>query len=213
MFDFNCNIASQYGVYKNEAEFEVAEYMSSINISAGFHAGDPVSIKKALMFASEHNVAVGANVGYQDIAGFGLRKMDLNDEEIETTLIYQIGAIASFAKSFGLSIEHIKCHGALKDELNTNLEFAKKVASAIYKFDPWLNLYINNYEFKQILENEIKIKCAYEVNFADYGTIRGIREIENKVDTIHFEDVESAQKAYDVIKPSPINYNRVKEQV
>ena len=94
MFDFNCDCAQEYGVYKNEKELEVAQYMSSINIAAGFHAGDPLSIKKALEFAKEHDVSIGAHIGYQDIQGFGSRKVELTDEEIETTVIYQIGAIA-----------------------------------------------------------------------------------------------------------------------
>ena len=141
------------------------------------------------------------------------RKVELNDEEIETTVIYQIGAIASFAQAFNLEIEHVRLHGAMKEELNTNLEFAKKVALAIKKYNPWLNLYINNPEFKEILEKETGIKCALEVNFNDFGTIRQIRELEIKPDTIHFCDVESAIKAREVLKPTPVNYNRVGGQI
>ena len=35
LFDFNCDVAQSYGVYKNEAELEIAKHASSINISAG----------------------------------------------------------------------------------------------------------------------------------------------------------------------------------
>lgn len=213
MFDFNCDCAQEYGVYKNEKELEIAKYVSSINISAGFHAGDPLSIKRAIEFAREHDVALGAHIGYQDIQGFGTRKVELNDEEIETTVIYQISAIASFAKTFNLEIEHVRLHGAMKEELNSNIDFAKKVALAVKQFNPWLNLYINNPEFKNILEKEIGVKCALEVNFNDYGTIRQIRELEIKPDTIHFCDVESAIRAREVLKPTPINYNRVGGQI
>ena len=111
MFDFNCDCAQEYGVYKNEQELKTAEFMSSINIAAGFHAGDPLSIKKAMEFAKEHNVSIGAHIGYQDIQGFGSRKVELTDEEIETTVLYQIGAIASFAQAMGLEIEHVRLHG------------------------------------------------------------------------------------------------------
>ena len=45
VFDFNSDLAQEYGIYKNEAAYEIAEYVSSVNISAGFHAGDPLSIK------------------------------------------------------------------------------------------------------------------------------------------------------------------------
>ena len=213
MFDFNCDCAQEYGVYKNEKELEIAKYVSSINIAAGFHSGDPLSIKRALEFAKENDVSIGAHIGYQDIQGFGSRKVELNDEELETTVIYQISAISSFANAMGLEIEHVRLHGAMKNELNSNIDFAKKVANAIKKLNPWLNLYINNAEFKEILEKETGIKCALEVNFQDWGTIRQIRELEVKPDTIHFCDVESAMKAREVLKPTPVNYNRVGGQI
>lgn len=213
MFDFNCDCAQEYGVYKNEQELKTAEFMSSINIAAGFHAGDPLSIKKAMEFAKEHNVSIGAHIGYQDIQGFGSRKVEPTDEEIETTVLYQIGAIASFAQAMGLEIEHVRLHGAMKNELNENIDFAKKVACAVKKFNPWLNLFVNNPETKEILEKETDIKCAYEVNFEDYGTIRQIRELEVKPDTLHFKDLESAKRAREVLKPAPVNYNRVGGQI
>ena len=213
MFDFNCDCAQEYGIYKNEKELENAQYVSSINVSAGFHAGDPLSIKKALLFAKDHDVAIGAHVGYNDIQGFGSRKIELNDEELETTVLYQIGAIASFANAMGLEIEHVRLHGAMKEELNSNVDFARVVARAVKQFNPWLNLFINNAEIKEILEKEENIKCALEVNFEDFGSIRAIRELEIKPDTIHFRNLEDAKRAREVIKPTPVNYNRVGGQI
>ena len=101
----------------------------------------------------------------------------------------------------------------MKNELNSNIDFAKKVAYAIKKLNPWLNLYINNSEFKEILEKETGIKCAFEVNFQDWGTIRQIRELEVKPDTIHFCNVEDAMRAREVLKPTPVNFNRVGGQI
>ena len=101
----------------------------------------------------------------------------------------------------------------MKNELNENIDFAKKVACAVKKFNPWLNLFVNNPETKEILEKETDIKCAYEVNFEDYGTIRQIRELEVKPDTLHFKDLESAKRASEVLKPTPVNYNRVGGQI
>ena len=87
VFDFNSDLAQEYGIYKNEAAYEIAEYVSSVNISAGFHAGDPLSIKQALEFAKMKNLAVGAHIGYPDISGFGYRNMDMKEDEIEATVI------------------------------------------------------------------------------------------------------------------------------
>ena len=213
MFDFNSDLAQEFGIYKNENAYEIAKFMSSVNISAGFHAGDAMSIKKALLFAKENNLAVGAHIGYPDISGFGQRTMELDNEEIEALVLYQVGAIQAFAKSMGLEIEHVRCHGAMNNKLSNDVEFAKTVASAIKKVNPWLNLYVQNAEIKKAIEEEVKINCAYEVTFGDNMSIRQIREMEVIPETIHFTSLENAKRAYDVIKPAPVNYNRVSEQV
>ena len=212
MFDFNCDVAQSYGVYKNESELEMAKYASSINISAGFHSGDPVNIRKAFLFAKDNNVALGAHIGYPDIQGFGKRKMDLDDAELEAIVIYQVGAIVAYAKTFDLEIEHVRCHGALKDLVNESEEKAKVVANVIKKVSPWLNLVVQNPTTKDIVQKE-GLKSAYEVEFTSNSSIREIRELETKPDTLHFKSLEDIKRAYDVIKPSPINYKRVQNQI
>jgi len=212
LFDFNCDLAQGYGIYKNNEELEVAKYASSVNISAGFHAGDPISIRQALLFVKENNISIGAHIGYPDIQGFGNRKMDLDEIELEAIITYQIGAIIAYADTFDLSIEQVRLHGALKEEINNNPNAAKVAARTIKKINPWLNLIVQNLETKELVEAE-GIKAALEVNFNDYNSIRAIRESELKVDTIHFKNLEEIKQAYDVIKPTPINYNRVQGQI
>lgn len=213
VFDFNSDLAQEYGIYKNEASYEIAEYVSSVNISAGFHAGDPLSIKNALEFAKSRNLAVGAHIGFPDIAGFGYRNMDLREDEIEAMVIYQLGAISAFANTLNIEIEHVRCHGAMYEKLNTDVEFAKNVAKAVKKFNPWLNLFVGNPETKAIIEQEIQINCSYEVLFNETMSVRQLREMPVSPDTVHFTTLENVKRAYDVIKPAPINYNRVKGQI
>ena len=213
MFDFNSDMAQEFGVYKNEEAYEIAKFMSSVNVSAGFHAGDAISIRNALNFAKELNLAIGAHIGYQDISGFGRREMELTEDEIEATVIYQVGAISSYAKTMGLEIEHVRCHGAMNIKLANDFEFAKSVACAVKKINPWLNLYVTNPDIKRFLEEEVKINCPLEVLFTENMSIRQIREMENIPETIHFTKLEDAKRAYDVIKPAPVNYNRVSGQI
>lgn len=213
VFDFNSDLAQEYGIYKNEAAYEIANYMSSVNISAGFHAGDPLSIKQALEFAKNRNLAVGAHIGYPDISGFGYRNMDLKEDEIEAMVIYQLGAISAYANTLSMEIEHVRCHGAMYEKLNNDISFARTVAAAVKKFNPWLNLIVGNPEIKAEIEKEVKINCVYEVLFNETMSVRQLREMDVKPDTVHFTTLENAKRAYDVIKPSPVNYNRVKEQI
>ncbi|MBR3604485.1 MAG: LamB/YcsF family protein [Candidatus Gastranaerophilales bacterium] len=210
MFDFNCDVAQSYGVYKNEAELEIAKYASSINISAGFHAGDPTSIRSALLFAADNNIALGAHIGYCDIQGFGKRQINLSSEELEALITYQVGAIIAYAKTFDLEVEQVRCHGALKEYLNNNEEALLVAVETIKKINPWLNLIVQTPEAKAFVEKN-GLKAALEVEFI--GSIREIRELEVKPDTIHFKSLEDIQKAVDIIKPTPINYNRVQNQI
>lgn len=213
MFDFNSDLAQEFGVYKNGNAFEIAKYMSSVNISAGFHAGDAISIKNALEFAKENNLAIGAHIGYQDISGFGRREMELSPEEIEATVLYQVGAVAAFAKTMNMEIEHVRCHGAMNNKMSNDPEFAKNIARAVKKINPWLNLYVANPDVKKIIEDEVRINCSYEVTFGDNMSVRQLREMETIPETVHFTSLENAKRAYDVIKPSPVNYNRVSGQI
>jgi len=213
VFDFNSDLAQEFGVYKNKNAYEIAKFMSSVNISSGFHAGDPLSIKEALLFAKENNLAVGAHIGYPDISGFGNREMEMGRDEIEAVVLYQVGAISAYAKTFSLEIENVRCHGAMNNKLSNDKEFARSVALAVKKINPWLNLYIQNYEMKKFLEEEVQINCSYEVLFDENMSIRQLREMEHTPETVHFKDLECAKRAYDVIKPSPVNYNRVQGQV
>lgn len=212
MFDFNCDVAQSYGVYKNDVELEIAKYASSINVSAGFHAGDTTSIRNALLFASNNNIALGAHIGYPDIQGFGKRHIALNNEELEALVIYQVGAVVAYAKTMDLEVEQVRTHGALKEFLNENFEALKVVANAIKKVNPWLNLIVQSPEAKAIVEEQ-GLKAAYEVDFCENSSIREIRELSVKPDTIHFKTLNDIKRAYDIIKPTPINYNRVQKQI
>ena len=212
MFDFNVDIAQGYSIYNNEDELEIAKYASSVNVSAGFHSGDPIKIRSALLFIQEYNKAFGAHIGYPDIQGFGKRKMNLSDDELEANIIYQIGAIQSYAQTYDLEIENVRCHGALKELLNEDTSSAVVIARAIKKINPWLNLIIQNPNMKDVIENE-GLKTALEVEFNSNSSIREIRELSVKPDTIHFRTLADIKRAYEIIKPEPINYNRVSGQI
>jgi len=161
--DFNCDLAQMFGVYKNDTEAELLNYMSSVNISCGFHAGDPVSIKKAFELAKEHNIVVGAHIGFNDIQGFGNRPVILDADEIEAVVLYQVGAIMSFAKSFKMEIEHVRPHGAMYKMASENYEFSANIAKAIKKCSQWLVYYGATGENIARVEAENNVKVAKEV--------------------------------------------------
>ena len=161
--DFNADAAQGYGVFRNDAETDVISKVSSVNVSCGFHAGDPLTIKKVLLTCKENNVQVGAHVGYQDLAGFGHRPMNLDNDETEAVVLYQIGAVSSFAKAYSLSVEHVRLHGAMYERAAKDFDFALSVANAVKKFDKWMILYMPVGEIADKVEETAKITVAREL--------------------------------------------------
>ena len=173
--DFNCDLAQSFGVYKNEGEYNLLPYVSSVNISCGFHAGDPLTIREALLKAKEYNVSVGAHIGFDDIQGFGLKNMDLQPEEIEAIVLYQIGAINALAKACNVELEFVRPHGAMYKRAATDFEFSLAIAKAIKKFDKWLLYYGATSETLDKVSAEADIKIAHEIQlnriYNENGTI------------------------------------------
>ena len=136
--DFNIDAAQGFGIYKNNIETDLLDYVSTVNISCGFHAGDPLLIKEYLLKCKEKNITIGAHIGFNDIQGLGYRPMDLKPEEIEAIVLYQTGALLSFAKAYGLVIDHVRPHGAMYKEASENYDFALAIVKAVQKIDKWL---------------------------------------------------------------------------
>ncbi len=161
--DFNCDLAQSFGVYKNDSEYSLLDYASSVNVSCGFHAGDPLTIREALLQVKEKNLAVGAHIGFDDIQGFGLKNMDLSKEEIEAIVVYQVGALAALAKSCSLEIEYVRPHGAMYKRAAFDYDFSLAIANAIKKFDKWLIYYGAAGETLDRVKEDADIRVAHEI--------------------------------------------------
>ncbi len=162
--DFNCDLAQCFGIYKNSSEYELSDYVSSVNIACGFHAGDPSAIKEALLTAKEKNIVVGAHIGYDDIQGFGYRPMDLDEDELEALVMYQVGALMTFAKAYHMEIEHVRPHGAMYRKAMEDVEVSKTIARAIKKCSQWLVYYGAAGDNLAVVGEEENIQVAHEVH-------------------------------------------------
>jgi len=161
--DYNCDLAQSYGIFENNKEAGVLKNMSSAAISCGFHSADPVKIKKAINYCKENRITVGAHISFPDIQGFGNRKMSLDADEIEAIVIYQLGALQSFAKSYNTEIEFVRPHGAMWDLAASDFEFSKNIANAIKKVSEWLIYYGAASQTLEEVEAETNIRTASEI--------------------------------------------------
>ena len=164
--DLNSDLGESFGRYKLGLDEEVMKYITSANIACGWHAGDPLVMRNTVRLAKDMNVEVGAHPGYPDLMGFGRRYMDLTREEVRNYILYQIGALYAFVKAEGLTLQHVKPHGALYNALVRDEELTRGVLEGIADFDK--NIIFVGLSMSKPLEiaEEMELKIAHEV-FAD----------------------------------------------
>jgi len=113
----NCDLGESYGSWKMGLDEQAMPHIHQANIACGFHAGDAIIMRKTIQLAKENGVSVGAHPAYPDLQGFGRRSMNCSHDEIVAYVQYQIGAIEGMAKSMGVSLDYVKPHGALYNDM------------------------------------------------------------------------------------------------
>ena len=129
--DINADLGESFGPWSLGNDEEVFNFLTSANLACGFHASDPLTIKRSVQLAKEKNVAVGAHPGFPDKVGFGRRDINVNPDEVYADTLYQIGALLAFLKVEGLELNHVKPHGALYHKMGHDKEIAKAVAYVV----------------------------------------------------------------------------------
>jgi 5-oxoprolinase (ATP-hydrolysing) subunit A len=129
--DLNCDMGESFGPWKMGQDELLMDYVSSVNIACGFHAGDPRTMRLTVEAAIKKNVAIGAHPGYPDIQGFGRREIKMSPSEVYETVLYQIGALSAFATAAGSKLSHVKPHGALYNSAAKDSILAEAIASAV----------------------------------------------------------------------------------
>ncbi len=111
--DLNADLGEGFGHWRLTDDEALLACVTSANVACGFHAGDPLTMRRVCDLAAEHGVTVGAQVSYRDLAGFGRRAMDVPAPELTAEVAYQIGALDLFARAAGTRVAYVKPHGAL----------------------------------------------------------------------------------------------------
>jgi UPF0271 protein len=112
--------------------------VTSANVACGFHAGDPSLMRRVTRLAVERGVAVGAQVGYRDLAGFGRRRIDYDLDDLRDDILYQIGALEAFCRVAGGRVRYVKPHGALYNTAAVDEGQASAVVAAVSDYDAGL---------------------------------------------------------------------------
>jgi UPF0271 protein len=123
-----------------QADEALIPLVTSVNVACGLHAGDAQTMRATVALAMRNGVAVGAHPGFNDREGFGRRRQQLTASEIRGLLLSQLGALDAIARTEGTALHHVKPHGALYNQAETDDALAVAIVAAIRVFDPTLRL-------------------------------------------------------------------------
>jgi UPF0271 protein len=138
--DLNADLGEGFGAWTVADDDALLKLVTSANVACGFHAGDPSIMRAVCTGAAARGVAVGAHVGYRDLAGFGRRPMAYRAVELADDVLYQLAALDGVARSAGTAVSYVKPHGALYHAAVDDPVQAGAVVAAMRSYDPGLGL-------------------------------------------------------------------------
>lgn len=133
--DLNVDLAEGCG-----NDQRLLQLVTSANVCCGLHAGDYNEMRKAILWAKENGVRVGAHPSFPDRENFGRTNMQLPDEELIACLRYQLGAAKALCDAENVPMSYVKPHGALYNMAAKDPHLAGLIASTVKQFDPNLKL-------------------------------------------------------------------------
>lgn len=134
--DLNADMGESFGPWVKGDDASLLEIVTSANIACGFHAGDPDVMAKTMASAVSNNVGLGAHPGFDDLQGFGRRRLNLPRETLRNLIQYQIGAAQAMARAAGGLLRHVKLHGALANMASEDVAMARTCYEAVLDIAP-----------------------------------------------------------------------------
>jgi len=173
--NLNCDLGETSIHHSAENDPELMKLINTANIACGFHAGDEETMKKTVDLAIKHNVSIGAHPSFADKENFGRKRIDLTKNEIKKLILDQIQILSKISESKGLSLTHVKPHGALNNMACENYELSLTIGQTIKEFDRDLIFMVLPKTEMEKAGRELDLKVACEIfadrNYEDNGRL------------------------------------------
>lgn len=183
VLDINADMGEGFGPWLigEGVDDEIMALISSANIATGFHAGDPSTMVHSLREARRHGVAVGAHPGFRDLVGFGRRHITASPEELVNDVLYQLGALRELARREGLTLHHLKLHGALFMHAARDEAFAVQLCDALVASGTDLPIYCLVDSVLDRVARQAGLRSVHEFyadrDYDDNGSIVFVRQV------------------------------------
>ena len=138
--DINCDMGEIPRLLKNNVYSDLMDHVTSISLACGGHAGDTEMMRELVIIAKKKNVKVGAHPSYPDRENFGRLELNMESEELLSSICSQVYSLLKIAEEENISVSHIKPHGALYNQAAKDAQVARVIGDAVDRIDPHLNI-------------------------------------------------------------------------
>lgn len=134
--DLNLDAGESPEALADGREASLYGLVTSVNIACGGHAGNAVTMEKAVARALEKNLNIGAHPSYPDLAGFGRTVLKLGFEPLVSSLCEQMESLIKICRNSGARLSHVKPHGALYNQAAFDRHTADAIIEAVRRTAP-----------------------------------------------------------------------------
>jgi len=202
--DINSDLGESYGAFRSAVDEQLYPLISSANVACGFHAGDPLTMERTVYALAEQGVAIGAHPSFPDLVGFGRRVISASPDEIRTDVLYQVAALQGFCHAAGVTMHHVKPHGAIYNLASKDRTAADAIVAALHALVPDTILYAQPGSELEAAGLAVGLRVAREA-FADRAYMRDGTLAPRNLDGAVLTDPEFvAQRVIQMIQGTPI---------
>ncbi len=202
--DVNCDLGEGGLPIDADNDALLMPYLSSCNIACGGHAGNSETIDYAIKNALEHKIKIGAHPGYPDKDNFGRSSIGLSASEAVESLRQQLDLFLEVVKKNNTTLNHIKLHGALYNDVEHDRELADVIVGYFIESFSDISIYgLAQGKFQNICEDK-KLNFIPE-GFMDrrYQT-NGTLSPRTETGAVLSDDKQCIQQAIALARSQPI---------
>jgi UPF0271 protein len=140
MMDINSDMGEINRLLDDGTYEKLMNYVTSINVACGGHAGDETMMAAMVELAKDKGVNVGAHPSYPDKENFGRIDIDMDQNELLDSVRDQIQLLVDIGAENGVELTHVKPHGALYNRAVNDEGVAQTIGKAIMQVNPSLKV-------------------------------------------------------------------------
>jgi UPF0271 protein len=160
MININCDLGEGLN-----NEHIILPLIDSCNVACGGHAGDNASMIECVEISIRNKVKIGAHPSYPDKINFGRKKINIPPSELSISIISQIESLEAISNSYGVTLNHIKAHGALYNQMIIDADLSNFYLDTIEEFKNKYSIYV---PYKSEIE-KLALKRGFSIVYEVFG--------------------------------------------